>query len=173
MTPPNPRVARRQSDALEAHVAQVRALLLSSVGMDLRPTNLSFGTALAVLAAGVMLAVASSARCERLDETPTYDPMTVETICGQLVLIDLRDRTLGSPGVLLLVKRPRDLVSVYVGPAWYYRRERVRLRMQDTVWITGSRVTIGGTPIILAAEIHQGGRTWRLRDASGVSARLP
>ena len=135
--------------------------------MNLQSSNLGFGAPLAALAAGIALAIASPAWSQRVDETPAYDPRTVETLCGQLVLIDPRDRTLGSDGVLLLVKRPRDLVFVHLGPAAHYRRERIRLRMRDTVWVTGSRVTIGGMPVILAAEVQQGGRVWQLRDATG------
>ena len=66
--------------------------------MNLRSSNPGFGAPLAALAAGIVLAIASPAWSQRVDETPAYDPRTVETLCGQLVLIDLRDRTLGSDG---------------------------------------------------------------------------
>jgi hypothetical protein len=135
--------------------------------MDVRSTTSGFRCMPTVLAAGLMLAVASPAWSQRVPEEPAYDPGTVDTICGQLVLVEGRDQTLRTGGVLLLVKRPRDLVYVHAGPSWHYRRQRVRLKMRDTVWVTGSRVTIGGTPVILAAEVQQGGRVWRLRDAAG------
>jgi hypothetical protein len=135
--------------------------------MDVRSTTSGFRCMLTVLAAGLVLAVASPARSQRVPEEPAYDPRTVDTIGGQLVLADVRDQTFRTGWVLLLVKRPRDLVYVQAGPSWYYRRQRVRLKMRDPVWVTGSRVTIGGTPVILAAEVQQGGRVWRLRDTGG------
>jgi hypothetical protein len=43
----------------------------------------------------------------------------------------------------------------------------VQLRKGDTLEVTGSRVTIGESQVVLAREIRKGDRAWTLRDAEG------
>ena len=41
------------------------------------------------------------------------------------------------------------------------------LRNGDTVEVTGSRVTIGNSQVVLAREMRKGDDTWTIRDAAG------
>jgi hypothetical protein len=46
--------------------------------------------------------------------------------------------------------------------------KNVTIARGDTVTVLGSRVMLGGTPVLLAKEITRGDETWTLRDPAGV-----
>jgi hypothetical protein len=46
--------------------------------------------------------------------------------------------------------------------------KNVTIATGDTLTILGSRITLGGTPVLLAREITRGEETWTLRDSAGL-----
>ena len=98
-----------------------------------------------------------------------YDPKTVETISGEVVKVDRVSPMRGmSTGVHVVLKTDKEQVSVYLGPLWYLENQDVKIEPKDKVEITGSRVTVQGTPAIIAAEVKKGDQILRLRDEAGV-----
>jgi hypothetical protein len=97
-----------------------------------------------------------------------YDPKTVETISGQVTSVDRITPAKGmSGGIHMNVKTDKETVSVHLGPSWYLENQDVKIEPKDKVEVQGSRVTFGGKPAIIAAEVRKGDEVLRLRDDSG------
>ncbi|MFZ5994677.1 MAG: DNA-binding protein [Thermodesulfobacteriota bacterium] len=100
-----------------------------------------------------------------------YDPKTVETISGEVVSVDKITPMKGmSYGVHLMVKTDKETISVHLGPGWYMENQDVKIEPKDKVEITGSRITFGGKPAIIAAEVKKGEEVLKLRDENGLPA---
>jgi len=100
-----------------------------------------------------------------------YDTKTVETITGDIVAVNIvpsgRGRG-GAGGVHLMVKTDKKEISVHLGPKWYVDEQTVKLAVNDRVEVRGSRVTQGGKPAIIAAEVKKGDQVLKLRDEAGL-----
>jgi len=98
-----------------------------------------------------------------------YSPATVETITGEVSGIEQTVPMKGmNQGLALVVKTEKETVTVHLGPTWYLERLDTKIVKGDKVEIKGSRTTLVGKPIILAAEVKKGDDVLVLRDASGV-----
>jgi hypothetical protein len=120
----------------------------------------------------VLMACPSFAQ-ERAESTGSrrFDPKTVETVKGEVVRVD----KVASPGgkgygLHLTVKTEKETLSVEVGPAWYVEKQPVRIEAKDILEIRGSRVTSGGKPAMIAAEIKKRDQILKLRDENGIPA---
>ena len=116
-------------------------------------------TALAVAAAFG----ASSAVAQR-----NYDPKTVETIEGKVLSVDKMQQR--GRGVHLMLQTDKETVAVHLGPSWYIEKQTPKIEPNDTVTVTGSRVTIEGKSAIIAAQIKKGNDVLKLRDENGIPA---
>jgi len=97
-----------------------------------------------------------------------YDTKTVETITGEVTRIDLMTPMRGmSRGVHILVKTEKESIPVHLGPSWFIENQDVKIRPKDRVEIKGSRITFGGKPAIIAAEVKKGDQILKLRDDNG------
>jgi hypothetical protein len=83
-------------------------------------------------------------------------------------------------GVHLLVKAGADTLSVHLGPAWYLGEQPLKLAAGNVIDIRGSRITVGGSPALIAAEVRRGDNALVLRDSNGLpkwsgrySGRMP
>jgi rhodanese-related sulfurtransferase len=98
-----------------------------------------------------------------------YDPKTVETFSGQVVQVDRITPMKGmGQGIHMTVKTDQGTMSVHLGPAWYIENQDVKLEPKDTVEVRGSKVTFGGRPVIIAAEVKKGDSVLKLRDDTGM-----
>jgi hypothetical protein len=98
-----------------------------------------------------------------------YDPQTVETVSGEVISVDkVAYGRRGYYGVHLLLKTDKGDLSVHLGPSWFVGRQTVKIAVHDAIEVTGSKVTYGGKPALIAAEIRKGGETLRLRTAEGL-----
>lgn len=98
-----------------------------------------------------------------------YNPATVEMLSGEIVGIDTVTPLTGmSNGVHLSVKTAQETIAVHLGPEWFVERLDTQLSKGDTVEVKGSRVTISGNPVIIAAEIKKGDSLLLLRNEAGV-----
>ena len=104
-------------------------------------------------------------------ETPynrTYDPKTQETITGEVVNVSRITPNKGmSAGIHMNVKTDKETISVHLGPAWYLENQDVKIEPKDKVEVKGSRITFGGKPAMIAAEVKKGDEMLKLRDDSG------
>jgi hypothetical protein len=98
----------------------------------------------------------------------SYDPATVETVRGEVAAVDTVVQGRRGPGVHVKLATAGGPLAVRLGPAWYLEEQKLAPKVGDVLEITGSRVTVAGEPVIIAAQVKQGDRTVLLRDASGV-----
>jgi len=97
-----------------------------------------------------------------------WDPKTVETISGEVISVDRITPNKGmAGGVHMNVKTDKETVSVHLGPSWYLENQDVKIVAKDKVEVKGSRITFGGKPAIIAAEVKKGDDVLKLRDDTG------
>jgi hypothetical protein len=100
-----------------------------------------------------------------------YDPKTVESVKGEIEKVETVTPMKGmGAGIHLLVKTDQESIPVHLGPSWYVENQDVKLEPKDTVEVKGSRVTLQGKPVLLAAEVKKGDATLVLRDEAGIPA---
>jgi len=73
-------------------------------------------------------------------------------------------------GVHLTLQTEKQTISVHLGPDWYIDKQTPHIEANDTITVTGSRVTVGGKPAIIAAQVKKGNEVLKLRDDNGVPA---
>jgi hypothetical protein len=97
-----------------------------------------------------------------------YNPKTVETDSGEVVSVDTIAPMKGmSFGVHLKLKTDKETISVHLGPQWYLENQDMVIAVKDKITITGSRITLDGQPVIIAAQVIKGEETLQLRDENG------
>jgi hypothetical protein len=97
-----------------------------------------------------------------------YDPKSVETISGRVILVEkITPRTGMSYGVHATLQSEKETISVHLGPGWYIENQDVKIEPQDSIEVKGSRVTLAGKPAIIAAEVKKGDELLKLRDQGG------
>ncbi len=101
-----------------------------------------------------------------------YDPKTVETVSGEVESVDrIVPRKGMSYGVHLNMKTDKgETVSVHLGPSWYIENQDVKIQPKDKIDVKGSKITFGGKPTIIAAEVKKGDEVLKLRDENGFPA---
>jgi hypothetical protein len=122
-------------------------------------------TKLIVVAVGVAgLLTASKAVAQR-----NYDPKTVKTIQGKVLSVQKATRAQGqSYGVHLTLQTDKETIPVHLGPGWYIEKQTPQIEANDTIIVTGSRVSVGGKPAIIAAQVKKGNDVLKLRDENGI-----
>jgi hypothetical protein len=122
-----------------------------------------------MLMAMVAVLAASSTLAQR-----NYDPKTVETIEGKVLSIEKTTATQKRGyGVHLTLQTDKETIAVHLGPAWYIEKQTPKIEANDTITVTGSRVTIDGKPAIIATQVKKGNEILKLRDENGVPAWRP
>ena len=97
-----------------------------------------------------------------------YDPKTVETIEGKVLSVEKTQQR--RHGIHLMVQTDKETVAVHLGPAWYIDKQTPKIEANDTITVTGSRVTMDGKPAIIAAQVKKGNEILKLRDENGIPA---
>ena len=110
--------------------------------------------------------IASSAVAQR-----NYDPKTVETVEGKVVSVEKTSPSAQrGHGVHLMLQTDKETIEVRLGPAGYLEKQTMQIAANDTITVTGSRVTMEGKPAIIAAQIKKGNEVLKLRNENGVPA---
>jgi hypothetical protein len=73
----------------------------------------------------------------------------------------------GEGGTHLTLQTGAEKIAVHLGPAMFLMQSNITFTVGDAVEILGSRITLQGTPVVIAREIKKGETTWTLRDPSG------
>jgi uncharacterized protein YcfJ len=118
-----------------------------------------------VAAAVAGLLSASNAVAQR-----NYDPKTVETVEAKVLSVEKTPSKHRGYGVHLTVQTEKETISVHLGPSWYLEKQTPHIEANDTITVTGSRVTVDGQPAIIAAQVKKGNEVLKLRDDNGVPA---
>ena len=97
-----------------------------------------------------------------------YDPKTVETVMGEVLGVDeiIPHHGMGH-GIHLRLRTAKETIAVHLGPSWYIEHQDTKIGVMDQLEVTGSRITFGGAPAIIAATVRKGNETLTLRDADG------
>ena len=100
-----------------------------------------------------------------------YNAATVETLTGMVEAVNKITPMKGMyAGIHIMLKTDKETISVQLGPEWYIERLDTKIQKGDTIEVKGSRVTIAGKPVIIAAEVKKGDSTLVLRDSAGIPA---
>ena len=98
-----------------------------------------------------------------------YDVKTVGTIGGRVLSIEkTAPANRRANWINLLLQTGKETIAVQLGPDWYIDKQTPRIQPNDTIKVTGSRVTMDGRSIIVAADITKGNELLRLREANGI-----
>jgi hypothetical protein len=98
-----------------------------------------------------------------------YDAKTVETIGGKVLSVE-KTTPAKRRGywVEAMLQTKEGTIPVQLGPLWYVRVQTPRIEANDIITVTGSRLTLDGRSVIVAADINKGNEILRLRDHNGV-----
>jgi hypothetical protein len=116
----------------------------------------------------VMAAIAGILGASNAIAQRNYDPKTVETIQGKVLSIEKTPSKGRGYGVHLTLQTEKESISVHLGPGWYIEKQTPHIESNDTIIVTGSRVTFDGKPAIIAAQVKKGNETLKLRDENGI-----
>jgi hypothetical protein len=98
-----------------------------------------------------------------------YNPSTVETLTGTVEAVDKVTPMKGMDyGIQLLLKTDKETIPVHLGPGWYIERLDTKIEKGDKIEVKGSRATMMGKPVIIAAEVKKGESVLKLRDENGI-----
>lgn len=98
-----------------------------------------------------------------------YDTKTVETLAGEVVAVErIPSRKGRSGGVHWMLKTDKEEIEVHAGPQWYLDVQPVKVAAHDRVEVRGSRISLDGKPVLIAAEVRRGDRALKLRDDAGL-----
>ena len=67
----------------------------------------------------------------------------------------------------LLLKTDTDALRVHLGPTAFLNELKMRIEKGDRLTVTGSRITLDNSHVVLAREVLRGDSTWTLRSAAG------
>ena len=132
----------------------------------------SITSVLALLAGAILLVAGHDAAAQGAKGGRHWAPATVETVSGEVVDVQQVPLPNGKAhGTHLVLKTDAAAaLEVALGPSWYVDKQAVKIAKGDRVDVKGSRVTIGGKPMVLAAEVKKGDQTLVLRNADGIPA---
>ena len=95
-----------------------------------------------------------------------YDPKTVETVQGKVLSVEKMQQR--GRGVHLMLQTDKETIAVHLGPSWYIDQQTPKIETNDTITVTGSRVTVDGKPAIIAVQVKKGDEILKLRDENGI-----
>jgi hypothetical protein len=99
-----------------------------------------------------------------------YDAKTVETVGGNVLSIEnTTPAKRRGYWVQLMLQTGNETIAVQLGPAWYIDKQTPRIEANDTITVTGSRLTLDGRSAIIAANITKGNELLKLRDDNGIA----
>ena len=98
-----------------------------------------------------------------------YDAKTVTTIEGKVLSIE-KTTPAKRRGywIDLMLQTGNEVIAVQLGPAWYIDKQTPRIVANDTIRVTGSRVTMDGRPVIVAADVTKANELLKLRENNGI-----
>jgi|Deesub1362B_J571_1020462.scaffolds.fasta_scaffold06781_2 hypothetical protein len=83
-----------------------------------------------------------------------FNPKTVQSFEGVALSYEkftpLRQMAYG---YLLVLKTPKEIIPIHVGPGWYVEKMRFRVVPGERVWVRGSRILIHEKPVVIATEV--------------------
>lgn len=112
------------------------------------------------------MAIAAAFGAPSANAQRNYDPKTVETVEGKVLSVETMQQR--GRGVHLMLQTDKETVAVHLGPSWYIDKQTPKIETNDTITVTGSRITFDGKPAIIAAQVKKGNDVLNLRDENGI-----
>ena len=116
-----------------------------------------------ILTVGFTLAVAAAATAQ----TVQYDPSKEVAVTGVIRYVVSVTAPDGTVGVHLELTTPTGPVRVHIAPAMFIGMNNFSFLTDETVAITGAKVTKSGETAIWARQVVKDGKTLVLRDDDG------
>jgi sporulation protein YlmC with PRC-barrel domain len=91
-----------------------------------------------------------------------FDPQKIETVTGKIVKVEFSNEL-----KLMIYTETKTPVIVAIGPTGYFESQQKVLNEGDKVTVTGSRIVIDDTPILIATKITEGNQELQVRDNQG------
>jgi sporulation protein YlmC with PRC-barrel domain len=91
-----------------------------------------------------------------------FDPKKIETVSGEILRVEYYEESR-----LIIYTDAKKPVLVALGPTGYLESQPNVLRPGNRVTVTGSRVIVDDTPLLIATKIREGKEEMRLRDNEG------
>jgi hypothetical protein len=124
-------------------------------------------TAFLLLGVASVLSVAAQSG-QRGRMMHNYDPKSELTLTGTVEGINRTGyANMPGMGVHLILKTGDETTEVHLGPAVFIDK-KMTFKKDDTVQITGSKVTMMGKSVVIAREVKKGNEVLKLRDQNGV-----
>jgi hypothetical protein len=98
-----------------------------------------------------------------------WDARTVETLKGEVVAVEeyVPGRGGTAYGLRLTVRTEKEAIPVVLGPASYVQEQHFKFEPKDALEARGSRMSVQGQPVLIAAEVTKAGKSLKLRNEVG------
>ena len=100
--------------------------------------------------------------------TTLYNAASETKVEGKIGKIEVADSGYGRfPGTVVNLKTKDKAVKVYIAPNWYLNNEKIQLKKDQSLTITGSKVTHNNKPLIITRTMKYDGKEITIRDSNG------
>jgi hypothetical protein len=101
--------------------------------------------------------------------TKLYNTATETTVEGKILKVEVADSGYGRfPGTLVDLKVKEKETKVYIAPSWYLKNEKVELKKDQSLTITGSQATYNDKPLLITRTIKYDDEEITFRDSKGI-----
>lgn len=121
------------------------------------------------LSLAVIIAYAQK-RKGQMQGMPRYDTATEVTLRGTITKVENHMGRMGWNGTHLVVSFEGETLTVHVGPSNYVDQREFSFAAGDQIEVTGSRIKLEGTGVLIARQIKKGEKVLTLRNAQGIPA---
>ena len=101
---------------------------------------------------------------------PRYDTATEVTLRGTITKVETQTGRMGWDGTHLVVSFDAETLTVHVGPSNYLEQQGFSFVTGDQIEVTGSRIKLEGTDVLIARAITKGEKVLTLRNSEGIPA---
>lgn len=101
---------------------------------------------------------------------PRYDTATEVTLRGTITKVETHKGRMGWDGTHLVVSFDAETLAVHVGPSNYLSQQEFSFLSGDQIEVTGSKIKLEGTDVLIAREIKKGEKVLTLRNSQGIPA---
>lgn len=123
--------------------------------------------------AALLMAVAFAQPPGGMRRMPMYDPAAETTLTGTVESVEQYSgpccRGYHS-GTHVMLKTEAGVTEVAMGPSAFLSKQELSFSKGDEIEVTGSKISSGKEPFVIAREVKKGGKTFTLRDKTGKPA---
>ncbi len=101
---------------------------------------------------------------------PRYDTATEVTLPGTITKVETHMGKMGWTGTHLVVSFEAETLTVHVGPSSYLTQRGFSFAPGEQIEVTGSRIKLEGSDVLIAREIKRGEKVLMLRNSQGIPA---